>query len=63
MNRSLKIVLSLAAGATLAAAAFSSRGKKVRSKLATKVGDFRGSISDNIEKRARRIHDSSTIYS
>ena len=63
MSRSFKIVLGLAAGATLAVAAFSSRGKRVRSKLAGRVGDLRGDFANNIEKKARRIHDSAAIYS
>ena len=62
MKRSLKVALGIAAGTTLAVAAFSKKGRRVRSRLSGRFGEMANSYSENLEKKARRIHDSEISY-
>ena len=59
MNKTVTILLGLAAGTFLALAATTKKGKRVRSRLARNVSNMKKSI----EEKARLIHDSDVSYS
>ncbi len=59
MNKTVTILLGLAAGTALAIAATSKKGKRVRSKLTKRIGNLKSSIED----KAKLIHDSAVSYS
>lgn len=64
MNRTLTLLLGIAAGAAFTAVVASTkRGKEVRNNLIKKADELRDALADNIEKKARNIHDSEVIYS
>jgi gas vesicle protein len=59
MNKTVTILLGVAAGTVLALAAFTKRGKRVRAKISKRVGD----MASTIEEKAKSVHDSAVSYS
>lgn len=63
MNKTITILLGLAAGTALAYVATTKRGKRLRSKVSKGVTDLKDQMTDSIEKRAKSLHDSAVRYS
>jgi len=63
MNKTLVVLLGVAAGATLTALlASSKRGKEIRSTLVKKANELKDTLATNIEQKARNVHDSGVTY-
>ena len=64
MNKTLVVLLGVAAGAALTALfASSKRGKEIRSRLMKKADELKETLAANIEQKAKNIHDSGVTYS
>ena len=63
MNKTLTILLGLAAGTALAFAAYTKNGKKIRRNMTRKMDDIKNTMATNIENKAKYIHDSAVSYS
>ena len=64
MNKTLVVLLGVAAGAALTALfASSKRGREIRSRLMKKADELKETLTANIEQKAKNIHDSGVTYS
>ena len=64
MKKILTLLIGLAAGAALTVSiASTKRGREVRSNLVKKANELRQILADDLENKARLMHDSDVIYS
>ena len=64
MKKILTLLIGLAAGAAITASiASTKRGREVRSNLVKKANELRQILADDLENKARMMHDSDVIYS
>lgn len=63
MNKTVTILLGLAAGTAFALAAYTKKGKRVRSQITKSVGEFKDNMTATIEDKAKEVHDSTVLYS
>ncbi len=63
MNKTVTILLGLAAGTAFALVATSKRGKRVRSKITKRVSEFKENMASTIEEKAKMAYDSTVLYS
>jgi gas vesicle protein len=63
MKKILALLIGLGAGAVLTASiASTKRGKELRSNLVKKADELRQVLADDLEKKARLMHDSDVVY-
>ena len=63
MNKTITLLLGLAAGGVLAFAAYTKKGKAARTQLSKRVKDIKDDMSSTLERKARAMHDSGVKYS
>lgn len=63
MNKTFTILLGLAAGTVWAFAAYTKKGRIIRRNMSRKMDEIKDTMTNNIEKKARSIHDSAVSYS
>lgn len=64
MKKILALLIGLAAGAALTASiASTKRGREVRSNLVKRAEELRKVLADDLENKARLMHDSDVVYS